>query len=103
MTRKFKNAVSRLRKLQDAALAGKTECPSIDISLSFYNHKYPTGDYASVDVSVCIHNENNEMEKHLMFSMSDTRCYKVGSKYDNKDWSIEDILHEIAVAVDYPV
>lgn len=102
MTKELKNAVSRLRKLQDAAFAGKLDCTSADIGLSFYNRHYIDVDHASVDVTVCIHNEDGEMVKHLMFSMSDRHCYQVGSK-DDGDWHIDEILHEIAVAVDYPV
>ena len=102
MTKELKNAVSRLRKLQDDAFAGKLDCPSVFIGLSFYNHKYPHGDHATLEVSVCIHNENNDMEKHLYFSLSDNRCYEIGSDI-NADWSIAEILHEISVAVDYPV
>ena len=102
MTKELKNAVSRLRKLQDAAFAGKLDCVSTDIGLSFYNRHYADGDHASVDVVVCIHNEDGEIEKHLMFSMSDRHCYQVGKKSD-ADWSIAEILHEISAAVGYPV
>lgn len=102
MTKELKNAVSRLRKLQDAAIAGKIDQLSVNISLAFYNHQYESGDHSAVDVTVSIFNEYNEVEKHLMFSMSDSRCYQVGSKSD-EGWSIADILHEIAATVDYPV
>ena len=102
MTKELKNAVSRLCKLQDAVIAGKIDQLSVNISLAFYNHQYESGDHSAVDVTVSIFNEYNEVEKHLMFSMSDSRCYQVGSKSD-EDWSIADILHEIAVTVDYPV
>ena len=102
MTKELKNAVSRLRKLQDAAFAGKIDYPAVQISLSFYNHHYESGDYASVDVSICVHNEFSEMQKHMMYTLSDKQCYQVGNA-DNQDLSIADILHEIAVTVDYPV
>ena len=102
MTRELRNAVSRLRKLQDAAFAGKIDCPSINVGLSFYNHKYESGDYASVDVVISIFDEYNMMEKHLMYCMSEKRCYQCG-KCCEQDLTIDDVLHEIAVAVDYPV
>ena len=101
MTRELRNAVSRLRKLQDAAFAGKIECPSLIVNISFHNTRYYDGNRCSVDVSVNTFNEFHESEKHLYFSMSDKRCYEIGG--DDTEWSIEDILHEISLAVNYQV
>lgn len=101
MTKELKNAVSRLRKLQDAAFAGKIKsCNSCIIGISFHNAHYHNGDHSTIDVSVSKFNEYGEMQQ-IYWQLNDAICEENGNR-DNT-CSHEELLQQIAAFIDYPV
>ena len=101
MTKELKNAVSRLRKLQDAALAGKIDSyTSVIVSLQFYCHHYNDGDNADVNVSISTFDDDGNHKK-LYWQMGDDICTEVGA--NEVTATHHDLLADIAAFVDYPV
>lgn len=102
MTRELRNAVSRLRKLENAAFEGKINgCTSCIVSLSFSNHHYDYHDgHKTVNVSVSKFDEYGNI-KLMYWQMTDTICEENGN-LDNK-CSHEELLQSISDFIDYPV
>ena len=101
MTKELKNAVSRLRKLQDAALAGKIDSyVTVMVSLQYYCRHYEDGDYNVIDVSVSTFDDDGNHKK-MYWQMTDDICTEIGAN-DNTA-SHHDLLQDIAAFVDYPV
>jgi hypothetical protein len=103
MTKELKNAVSRLRKLQDAAFNGKIDSyKCVLMSIDIYNHHYDDHDHASVTVTITAINDD-DTSKRLHYDCSD----------DENIWGIvgegddtmthDDFLQHIAQFIDYPV
>lgn len=101
MTRELRNAVSRLRKLENAVFEGKiTSCTSCIVSLSFANHHYYDHDHNTVNVSVSKFDEDGIMGL-MYWQMTDSICEENGDM-DNK-CSHEELLQRISDFIGYPI
>ena len=101
MTKELKNAVSRLRKLQDAAFAGKIDSyTTVMVGLQYYCRHYEKEDHVTIDVSISTFDEYGNHKK-LYWQMTDDICTEIGAN-DNTATHAE-LLQDIAAFVDYPV
>ena len=101
MTREFKNAVSRLRKLQDAALAGKiNNFICVMVQLNGYWHHYEDHDHYSLSVVIAAY-EDEDNCKRLHWEVDDDGCEIIGSGDDVM--THEEFLQYVSKFLDYPV
>ena len=103
MTKELKNAVSRLRKLQDAAFNGKIDSyKCVLISIDIYNRHYDGHDHASFTVAITVINDD-DTSKSLHYSCSDDEdIWEIVGDGDDTMTHV-DFLQYIAQFVDYPV
>lgn len=101
MTRELRNAVSRLRKLQDAAFAGKIDSyVTVIVSLQFYCHHFGDQDRADIDVSISTFDEDGN-HRQMYWEMTDDICTENGNKENTCTHA--EFLQDVAAFVDYPV
>ena len=101
MTKELKNAVSRLRKLQDAAFASKIDSfTAVMVSLQYYCRHYEQEDHVTIDVSISTFDEDGNHKK-LYWQMTDDICTEIGAEKITATHN--ELLQDIAAFVDYPV
>lgn len=101
MKQELRNAVSRLRKLQDAAFAGKIDSyVSVIVSLQSYCRHFDNGDRADVDISISTFDEDGN-HRQMYWEMTDDICTEAGN--DKNTCTHAELLQDIAAFVDYPV
>ena len=101
MTREFKNAASRLRKLQTAALAGKVNnFMCVMVQLNSYWRRYDGHNHFSLSVVIAAYIDEDNY-KRLHWDIDDDGCEIVGSGDDIM--THEEFLQYVSQFLDYPV
>lgn len=101
MTRKFKNAVSRLQKLQKAALAGEiNNFMCVMVQLNSYLRRYEDHDHFSLGVVIAAYKDEDNC-KRLHWDVDDDICEIVDSGDDTM--THEEFLQYVSQFLDYTV